>query len=196
MWVPKGENGWETTEKRQRTVVKRLVKQRKRLSLARKSFKKRENIKRKLEAGYIYRKRAFSGQNRRVGNSTYGALLHWVKIRPPKQSHSTLLFNRLQRPRFMLKFKWSILIVYQNKEKAVILVKQSIPYEFNSVFNRKRKTFVRSKKVIWLLPTANRPFHRCWLRTLAFEWTWGWGWPCFFFLHFPFLIEILLKNAG
>ena len=98
----------------------------------------------------------------------------------------------------MLKFKWSILIVYQNKEKAVILIKQSIPYEFNSVFNRKRKTFVRSKKVIWLLPTANRPFHRCWLRInvglvplhLSER---GAEVDLVFFLHCPFLIEICLK---
>ena len=60
----------ETTEKWQRTVLKKLVKRRKHsLSLSRKSFKNRENIRRKQEAGNIRRERAFSGQNRRVGNS-------------------------------------------------------------------------------------------------------------------------------
>ena len=60
----KGKNGWETTEKRQTIVLKRLVKQRKHyLSLARKSFINRENIKRKREARNIRREREVSGQN-------------------------------------------------------------------------------------------------------------------------------------
>ena len=71
-WIPKAKNGWETTEKRQTIVLKWLVKQRKHyLSLARRSFTKRENIKRKREVGNIRRKREVSGQNGRVGISVY-----------------------------------------------------------------------------------------------------------------------------
>ena len=57
----KGKNGWETLEKRQRIVLQRLVKQR--------SFKNRENIKQKWEAGNDWWKWKVSGQNRRVGIS-------------------------------------------------------------------------------------------------------------------------------
>ena len=66
----KGKNGWETTEKWQRIVLKRLVEQRKHcLSLARKCFKIQENIKRKWEARNICRKQEISRQNDRVGIS-------------------------------------------------------------------------------------------------------------------------------
>ena len=66
----KGKNGWETTEKWQRIVLKRLVEQRKHcLSLARKCFKSQENIKRKWEARNICRKQEVSRQNDRVGIS-------------------------------------------------------------------------------------------------------------------------------
>ena len=65
----KGKNGWETTEKQQRIVL-RLVEQRKHcLSLARKSFKIRENIKRKWEARSTRRKQEVSSQNGRAGIS-------------------------------------------------------------------------------------------------------------------------------
>ena len=68
----KGKNGWETTEKQQTIVLKSLVKQRKHyLSLARKSFINRENIKRKREARNIRRKREVSGRNGRIGISVY-----------------------------------------------------------------------------------------------------------------------------
>ena len=64
------------TEKPQKngklSCSKRLVKQRKHyLSLAGKSFIKRENIKRKREAGNIRRKREVSGQNVGVGISVF-----------------------------------------------------------------------------------------------------------------------------
>ena len=49
-------------------MLKRLVKQRKHLSLARKSFKNQENIKRKQEARNIRQKGEVSGPNGRVGN--------------------------------------------------------------------------------------------------------------------------------
>ena len=66
----KGKNGWETTEKWQRIVLKRLVEQRKHcLSLARKCFKIQENIKRKWEVRNICRKQEVSRQNERVGIS-------------------------------------------------------------------------------------------------------------------------------
>ena len=53
-------------------MLKSLVKQRKHyLSLARKSFINRENIKRKREARNIRRKREVSGRNGRIGISVY-----------------------------------------------------------------------------------------------------------------------------
>ena len=52
------------TEKAQRIVLKRLVKQRKG-----KVSKKREDIKRKWEAGIIHQKQEVSDQNGRVGIS-------------------------------------------------------------------------------------------------------------------------------
>ena len=59
--IPKGKNGWETTEKQrkwQRIMLKRLVKQRKHyLSLAGKSFKNQENMKQKWEARNVLQKR-------------------------------------------------------------------------------------------------------------------------------------------
>ena len=72
---PKGKNGWETPEKRQRIVLKRLVKQR--------SFKNRENIKWKWEAGNVSRKWEASGQKRRVGISGVFSLRRtvWVNFK-------------------------------------------------------------------------------------------------------------------
>ena len=71
--IPKGRNGWKTTEKqlkRQRIVLKRLVKLRKHyLSLARRSFKNQKKIERKRQAGNILQKREVFGQNGRVGIS-------------------------------------------------------------------------------------------------------------------------------
>ena len=63
----KGKNGWETTEKWQRIVLKKTGWTKKTLSLARKSFKIWENIKRKWEARNICRKQEVSSQNGRVG---------------------------------------------------------------------------------------------------------------------------------
>ena len=60
----------KNSEKRQRIVLKRLVKQRKHyLSLAWKSFKNQENIMRKREAANILQKRELFGQNGKVGIS-------------------------------------------------------------------------------------------------------------------------------
>ena len=62
-------------------MLKKLVKRRKHsLSLARKSFKNRDNIRRKQEAGNILRERAFSGQNRRVGNSAENMVPFFMDI--------------------------------------------------------------------------------------------------------------------
>ena len=78
--IPKGRNGWKTTEKqlkRQRIVLKRLVKQRKHyLSLARRSFKNQKKIKRKRQAGNILQKREVFGQNGRVGISAVFITFH------------------------------------------------------------------------------------------------------------------------
>ena len=58
----------KNSKQRQRIVLKGLVKQRKHyLSLARKSFKKQENIKRKREAANILQKPEPFGQNAKVG---------------------------------------------------------------------------------------------------------------------------------
>ena len=67
------------TDKRQRMVLKRLVKQRKHyLPLARKSFKNWENIKWKWEAGNIHWNQEVSGQKGRAEISVSMAL--WTKI--------------------------------------------------------------------------------------------------------------------
>ena len=67
------------TDKRQRMVLKRLVKQRKHyLPLARKSFKNWENIKWNWEAGNIHWNQEVSGQKGRAGISVSMAL--WTKI--------------------------------------------------------------------------------------------------------------------
>ena len=71
----KGKNGWETPEKRQRILLNRLVKQR--------SFKNRENIKRKWEAKNDCRKWEVSGQNRRVGISGVFSLQRTVWVNSP-----------------------------------------------------------------------------------------------------------------
>ena len=59
----KSKNGWETTEKGQRTVKKTGE------TKKGKSFKNRENIKREWEAGNIRQKQEVSNQNGRVGIS-------------------------------------------------------------------------------------------------------------------------------
>ena len=72
----KGKNSLETPEKRQRIkMLQRLVKQR--------SFKNRENIKWKWEAGNVSRKWEASGQKRRVGISGVFSLPRtvWVSFK-------------------------------------------------------------------------------------------------------------------
>ena len=59
----KSKNGWQTTEKGQRTVKKTGE------TKKGKSFKNRENIKREWEAGNIRQKQEVSNQNGRVGIS-------------------------------------------------------------------------------------------------------------------------------
>ena len=59
----KSKNGWETTEKGQRTVKKTGE------TKKGKSFKNQENIKREWEAGNIRQKQEVSNQNGRVGIS-------------------------------------------------------------------------------------------------------------------------------
>ena len=79
----KGKNGWETPEKCQRILLKRLVKQR--------SFKNQENIKWKWEARNDCRKWEVSGQNRRVGISGVFSLRRTVWVNSPVSNKKLLL---------------------------------------------------------------------------------------------------------
>ena len=85
------------TEKAQRIVLKRLVKQRKG-----KVSKNREDIKRKWEAGIIHQKQEVSDQNGRVGISGNFAQKkhpHMIKI-----NTGACWSARTSKPEFIAKF--------------------------------------------------------------------------------------------
>ena len=88
------------TEKAQRIVLKRLVKQRKG-----KVSKNREDIKRKWEAGIIHQKQEVSDQNGRVGIS--GNFAYTTQKKHPhmnKINTGACWSARTSKPEFIAKF--------------------------------------------------------------------------------------------